>query len=227
MEVNIDEQLLESKIVDENDSQPILSQVLRIAVYDEFKAYEAYTLIMEKFGTIHPFVNIREAEARHYSALISLLEKYEIEVPINNWADKLEVPNTFVEACELGVASEIKNIAMYENLLLFAQEEDVRDVLYRLQAASYNNHLPAFRNCVINHYTMSGDSSIQGFNQEELMQKLGEYQGLFEDVMSGNMDEGKLTELFSKLNISMISGAAFGGTVVAFLNSYMNNKDKE
>ena len=226
MEVNIDEQLLESQRVDEKNSQPIVSQVLRIAVYDEFKAYETYTKIIEKFGYVQPFVNIKEAEARHYSILIPLLEKYEIEVPINNWQDKIEVPNTYVEACELGVASEIRNIAMYENLLAYTQEEDIKDVLYKLQAASYNNHLPTFRNCVINYYTASSSSS-QGFNQEELMEKLGEYQGLFEDVMSGNIDQNKLTEILSKLNISMISGAAFGGAVVAFLNSYIDNKNKE
>lgn len=226
MEINIDEKLLEGQRVDENDEQPVISQVLRIAVYDEFKAYEAYTKIIEKFGNIGPFVNIKEAEARHYSALVPLLEKYEVEVPINNWVDKVEVPNSYVEACELGVAHEINNIAMYENLLSYIQEDDIRDVLYRLQAVSYNNHLPAFRNCVINYYT-SQQSSVQGFNQEELMQKLGEYQGMFEDVMSGNMDQGKLTELFSKLNVSMLSGAVLGGALVAFLNSYIDNKNKE
>lgn len=226
MEVNIDEQLLEGQKVVENNEHSVISQVLRIAVYDEFKAYESYTKIIENFGYISPFVNIKEAEARHYSMLIPLLEKYEIEVPINNWANKIEVPNSYVEACELGVANEIKNIAMYENLLSYVQEDDIRDVLYRLQAASYNNHLPTFRNCVINYYTLE-EGSTQGFNQEELMQKLGEYQNLFEDVMSGNMDQGKLTELFSKLNVSMLSGAVLGGALVAFLNSYIDNKNKE
>ena len=226
MEINIDEQLLENQKVDENSEQTIISQVLRIAVYDEFKAYEAYTAIINKFGMIGPFVNIKEAEARHYSALIPLLEKYDVDVPINNWADKIEVPNSYIEACELGVANEIKNIAMYENLLSFTQEDDIKDVLYRLQASSFNNHLPAFRNCVINYYT-SQEGTSQGFNQEELMQKLGEYQGLFEDVMSGNMDQSKLTDLFSKLNVSMLSGAVLGGSLVAFLNSYIDNKDKE
>ena len=226
MEVNIDEKLLLSQRVDPNDEQAIVSQVLRIAVYDEFKAYEAYTTIIEKFGFIEPFVNIREAEARHYSVLISLLEKYEVEVPVNDWADKIEVPNSFIEACELGVASEIKNIAMYENLISYTQEADIKDVLYRLQAASYNNHLPTFRNCVINYYSIQQTPS-QGFNQEELMKKLGEYQSLFEEAMSGDIDQNRLTELFSKLNVSMISGAAFGGAAIAFLNSYMTNKNKE
>lgn len=224
MEVNHDEQLLLCQRVDLNSEQPIVSQILRIAVYDEFKAYETYTIVMEKFGFVEPFVSIREAESRHYSALIPLLEKYGVEVPINNWAEKTEVPNSYIECCELGVAAEIKNIAMYDNLLLHTQEEDIRDTLFRLQAASFNNHLPSFRNCVISHYSASNSPE---FNQEDLMQKLGEYQGMFDDLMTGNIDQGKLTELFSKLNISMISGVGFGSASVALLNSYMNNKNKE
>ena len=224
MEENINEQILLSQRVDINSEETIISQVLRIAVYDEFKAYETYTKIMEKFGFIQPFINIREAEARHYSMLIPLLEKYGVEVPFNNWAEKIEVPNTYIECCELGVASEIKNIAMYDNLISHTVELDVKDVLFRLQAASYNNHLPAFRNCVINHYTTANNEE---FNQEDLMQKLGEYQGLFDDVMNGNIDQNKLTEIFSKLNISMISGVGFGGAVVALLNTYMNNKNNK
>jgi len=224
LEVNHDEQLLLCQRVDLNSEQPIVSQILRIAVYDEFKAYETYTKVMEKFGFVEPFVSIREAESRHYSALIPLLEKYGVEVPINNWAEKTEVPNSYIECCELGVAAEIKNIAMYDNLLLHTQEEDIRDTLFKLQAASYNNHLPSFRNCVISYYSASNSPE---FNQEDLMQKLGEYQGIFDDLMTGNIDQGKLTGLFSKLNISMISGVGFGSASVALLNSYMNNKNKE
>lgn len=226
MEINYDEQLLLAQRVDENNDQPIVSQVLRIAVYDEFKAYETYCAIIDKFGDVNPFSNIKEAEARHYSALIPLLEKYNVQVPINNWALKVEVPDTFIECCEVGVAAEIGNIAMYDNLISYTQEEDIKDVLFRLQAASYNNHLPAFRQCVVNQYNNTSDNN-QGFNQEDIMQKFGEYQGIIEDIASGNMDQNKLTEIFSKFNISMISGAAFGSAGIAFLNSYTNKENKE
>ncbi len=84
MSVNVDEKILISQRIDENDAQPIISQALRIAIYDEFKAYENYTKIIEKFGAVNPFVNIREAEARHYSMLIPLLQKYGVEVPVND-----------------------------------------------------------------------------------------------------------------------------------------------
>ncbi len=224
MEINLDEDLLLSQRVDVNNQQAIVSQVLRIAVYDEFKAYETYTKIIEKFGAVHPFVNIKEAEALHYSVLIPLLQKYEVEVPLNDWDLKIEVPNTYIECCEIGVASEIENIAMYDNLIAHTNEEDVKDVLYRLQAASFNNHLPAFRQCVLNHYTLP--AANQGFNPEGMMDKVNEYQELFQDLASGNMDQGKITELLTKLNVSMISGFALGGTSAAFLNNYINKEEE-
>ena len=48
-EINIDEALLISQRVDINSPIPIISQILRIAIYDEFKAYETYSKIIEKF----------------------------------------------------------------------------------------------------------------------------------------------------------------------------------
>lgn len=225
MQTNIDEALLISARIDENSQIPIVSQILRIAVYDEFKAYETYTKIIEKFGLVQPFVNIKEAEAVHYVALIQLMQKYNVEVPLNNWASKIEIPNTFIECCEMGVAGEISNIAMYNNLLNYAVEPDIKDVLFRLQAASYNNHLPAFRNCVLSFY----NNETTNVSQENIMQKLGEYQVLLDDIMSGNVDENSISKIFSKLNLSMVSGAVLGGAIIALLNSYVskNNNQEE
>ncbi|MCG3670007.1 ferritin-like domain-containing protein [Aliarcobacter butzleri] len=225
MNENLDEQLLISARVDINSPIPIRTQILRIAVYDEFKAYETYSKIIEKFGLVQPFVNIKEAEAIHYSALIQLMQKYNIDVPFNNWATKVEIPNTLIECCEMGVAAEINNIAMYNNLLSYATDADVRDVIFRLQAASYNNHLPAFRNCVLAHYNTSVNNG--DFSQTNIMEKLGEYQVLLDDIMSGNIDESSISQIFSKLNMSMVSGAVFGGAIIALLNNYISKQNQE
>lgn len=224
MEENIDEQLLKNAKVDTNSDIDIRTQILRIAVYDEFKAYETYSKIIEKFGLVQPFVNIKEAEAIHYAALIQLMQKYNIEVPINNWSSKIEVPNTLIECCEMGVAAEINNIAMYNHLLGYAIDTDIKDTLFKLQAASYNNHLPAFRNCVINHYNNGNTTNI---SQENIMEKLGEYQVILDDIMSGNIDESSISQIFSKLNLSMVSGAVLGGAVIALLNNYISKDKKE
>ena len=223
MKNNIDEQLLLQERVDINSEIPILEQVLRIAVYNEFKAYETYSKILEKFGSIDTFIHIKEAEARHYSILIPLLQKYEIEIPINNWSDKIEVPNSLIECYEIAVASEINNISMYDNLISHTNEADVKDILFQLQAASYNNHLPAFRVCVQNYYSSNNQSEI---NEQNMMEKITEYQNLFTSLSRGELDESKISEIFSKINFSMLGGTVFGGATIALLTNYLN-KTKE
>ena len=153
------------------------------------------------------------------------MEKYQIEVPINNWYSKIEVPNTLIECCEMGVAGEINNIAMYNNLLSHTLEDDIKDVLFRLQAASFNNHLPTFRNCVLAHYNNANSTNNTSINQENIMEKLGEYQVLMDDIMSGNIDENSISKIFSKLNLTMASGAVFGGAIIALLNNYMSKNN--
>lgn len=213
----IDYKILISKKIDENSTVDIRSQILQIAVYDEFKAYEAYSKVIEKFGNINPFSNIKEAEAVHYSVLISLMQKYSVEVPINDWADKIDVPNTIIECCELGVASEIDNIAMYNHLLNYAQDSDIIDVLFRLQAASYNNHLPSFRACVQNHYN-SGNLPESGV---DMMQKMQEYQEMINNIMSGNIDESLISKLIPNINKEFLAGAGSGAGVAYLLNELL------
>ncbi len=221
---NPDESILEKQKVDLNSDIPLSHQVLRIAIYDEFKAYETYSKIIEKFGYETPFVNIKEAEARHYSMLIPLLEKYEVEIPQNDWADKIQVPKTLIECYELGVAGEIKNIQMYDELLLHTNEADIKDALYKLQAASYNNHLPAFRSAVAQYYA-NNTGNIQ---QEDLMKKFQEYQELFEEFSSGNIDESKITQLLSKINMPMVGGLVLGAVGAALVNNMIEkNQEKE
>jgi len=152
MEINNDADLLSTLRVDPNSNVPILAQVLRIAIYDEYHAYETCRKVIETFGNQMPFTNIIESEIKHYEELIVLAEKYNVTIPTNDWYEKIVLPNTLLECCEVGVAGEIDNIQMYDNLLLYANEyPDIQDTIYRLQAASYNNHLPAFRSCVVSY----------------------------------------------------------------------------
>jgi len=225
--VAVDYNILINKKVDLNSSIPLRDQILQIAVYDEFEAYEAYKRIIKKFGNITPFINIKETEAVHYTILTQLMQKYNIEVPTNNFQTVIiDIPNTIIECCELGVAKEISNIAMYNNLLGFARDNDIIDILFQLQAASYNNHLPAFRNYVLNYYNNGINS---GINQDDIMQKIQEYQDILDNIMNGNIDESLISSLFSKLNMSVVGGMVSGGVIIALLNSLLtqNSKDKE
>lgn len=60
-------------------------QALKATLDDEYKSHETYAQVIRDFGDVRPFINIVEAEARHYSALLSLFEKYGIAPPENRW----------------------------------------------------------------------------------------------------------------------------------------------
>lgn len=122
-------------------------KVLAEALNDEYKAYATYDQVINDFGNVRPFSNIREAEGRHINALLSLYRKYGLPIPKNPWPEKVTRYKTLTEACEAGVAAEIENGAMYERLLQQTEKADIRAILKNLQAASQQRHLPAFQRC--------------------------------------------------------------------------------
>lgn len=126
-----------------------IREVLVEAINDEYKARAMYRHVIDKFGAVRPFINIVDAESRHIHALLPLFEKYGIAVPEDDWASRIEAPQSVLEACQAGVQAEIENGEMYGRLLGLSEEyPDIQQVLLRLRKASIENHLPAFQRCV-------------------------------------------------------------------------------
>ncbi len=125
-----------------------LKKALIEALEDEYKARATYRLVIRQFGPVRPFVNIIHSEERHIQALLSLFHKYQIPIPVDNWTDLVQAPASVLEACQIGVRSEIENGQMYQRLLALTQDyPDVQRVFFNLQRASQAHHLPAFQRC--------------------------------------------------------------------------------
>ena len=236
MEINNDAGLLSTLRVDPNSNIPVLEQVLRIAVYDEYHAYETYRKVIETFGNQMPFTNIIEAEIKHYEELTLLLEKYNVALPVNDWYEKIVLPNTLLECCEVGVAAEIDNIQMYDNLLLYVEEyPDIQDTIYRLQAASYNNHLPAFRQCVISYtnqepnLTNVYDNNTQhnAVENTEMLSKVDDFRNIATKLASGKVNEQDVLKVFNSVDMASIGGVLLGGLGAMQLVKMMNDKKEE
>lgn len=219
-QINADQVLLDAQRVNPNDPQPVLAQALRIAAFDEFEAYNTYNNVIMKFGNVMPFANIINSEITHYNETVTLMQKYGIEPPFVSQT-QIELPNTLQECCEIAIAAEIDNIALYDNLLMHVNEPDVRDLFYRIQAASYNNHLPAFRNCVASYYNQNNQQNNAG----NMMDNMAQYQTLIEDAMSGNIDQNKIVSMLSNMNMSVIGGLAVGALGGITLSNLINKED--
>ena len=236
MEINNDADLLNTLRVDPNYDEPVLHQVLRIAVYDEYHAYETYRKVIETFGNQMPFISVIEAEIKHYEELTKLLEKYNVPLPVNDWYEKIVLPNTLVECCEVGVAAEIDNIQMYDNLLLYVEEyPDIQDTLYRLQAAAYNDHLPAFRQCVIS-YTNKEPNLTEVYEKNtqhnaventEMLSKVDDFRNIATKLASGKVNEQDILKVFNSVDMASIGGVLLGGLGAMQLVKMMNDKKEE
>ena len=125
-----------------------LRTILDEALEDERKAEATYAAVLVKFGEVRPFSNIIDAERRHSSAIERQMARLGFPIPPNNWEGRAPVPASLAEACREAVQAEVENIALYDRLLPTIADSTVRQVLENLQAASRDNHLPAFRRCL-------------------------------------------------------------------------------
>jgi len=121
-------------------------RALNEALDDEYRAWATYDQVIRDFGEASPFSHIREAEARHIEALLTLFARYRLPVPENPWPGKVARYASRQAACQAGVEAEIANGALYERMLNATRRPDIIRVFHALQAAS-RRHLVAFRRC--------------------------------------------------------------------------------
>jgi hypothetical protein len=123
-------------------------QALSDALDDEYKSYATYAQVIADFGPERPFVNIVEAEARHFSALLALFETYGITPLKDRWRGYAPRFASLNAACVAAVQGEIDNVAIYDRVLNSTTRRDILHVYSALREASLERHLPAFRRCV-------------------------------------------------------------------------------
>ncbi|MHC4992754.1 MAG: ferritin-like domain-containing protein, partial [Planctomycetota bacterium] len=128
------------------DALTDLKAALDRAIDDERHAIAFYERVIREHGERRPFSNIVHAERRHESALLSEYERLGLTPPPDRWAGRaLTVPTTFRGACDAAEFAEIENVRMYDELIAAVDDEQLCWVLRRLQWASAERHLPAFR----------------------------------------------------------------------------------
>ena len=62
---------------------------LHDALDDEYHAWTTYGQVIADFGEVMPFMNIRDAEARHIEALRTLFARYGLAMPDNPWPNRV------------------------------------------------------------------------------------------------------------------------------------------
>lgn len=129
------------------DDALTLEDMLNYAIQDEYMAQAEYVAIIDAFSAQRPYTNIVRAEATHIQELLPLFAAYGYEVPDDDAASRVILPETLLESYSNEVTTELNNIAMYDKFLSQELPDDVRLVFEELKAAS-EQHLVAFQRAV-------------------------------------------------------------------------------
>lgn len=120
---------------------------LQDAILEEYGALNLYNAVIAQYGSIYPFVGIARSEQAHVNVLVRQAVKYGVTVPTNPGLVETPTFATVQEACAAGVAAEIADAALYDDLKAVTTHTDLLTVYTNLQNASLNNHLPTFQAC--------------------------------------------------------------------------------
>jgi hypothetical protein len=126
------------------------SDMIILAMKDEYLARQEYATILGVYPGLNPFASIIQSEVKHINALKPLFETYDIEPVQDESLNHVVLPTDLKDAFYICVEAEVNNIAMYA-LFLEREDlpEDVRFVFENLMSASYN-HLKAFYRAYVN-----------------------------------------------------------------------------
>jgi hypothetical protein len=133
-----------SEFVAPSDSQAALAWNALMDPEGEYAAYAMYSAVIDEFGSVEPYVSIREAEGRHIDALIRQLSRYGVAVPENPYLGKVLAPEDLQTAAEAWAIGEIANVELYDKLLTQTSDSNLIKVFTNLRASSNDKHLPMF-----------------------------------------------------------------------------------
>ncbi|MDC7231713.1 MAG: DUF2202 domain-containing protein, partial [Spirochaetales bacterium] len=138
-----------------------LEEMLQYALEDEHMALAEYRALMDHFHVTRPYANIARSEEVHISYLEEIYRDYGLEQPEISTENRVVIPETLLEAAQIGVQAEIDNIEMYQKFLRAGVPEDVQDLFEALIRGS-ENHLASFERQVDKY---SSGNTGQGRNR--------------------------------------------------------------
>ncbi|MFY9325310.1 MAG: hypothetical protein WAO29_02510 [Candidatus Nanopelagicales bacterium] len=157
----IDTEIDTSTLTAPSDPQAALAWNALMDPEGEYAAYAMYSAVIVEFGSVEPYVSIREAEGRHIEALIRQLSRYGVVVPENPYLGKVLAPEDLQTAAEAWAIGEIANVELYDKLLAQTSDSNLIKVFTNLRASSNDQHLPMFTAAAKNGGQLTAEQMTQ------------------------------------------------------------------
>ena len=186
-------------------------------VFDQIASVRKNAIVLiEKFASAHEYELVCENEA--------------IFLPAKNKEDAL------IEA--LNYENELNK--MYEKLCESLDDEELKDLFFRLWATSNNEYIASLKHCLKEIYSgceakneLNLNEISQNFEQNGITNILESYQNDFneitkslQNIASGKADKSELAKITNNPNFSFFSGLALGALGISVVSKNLN-KDEE
>lgn len=214
----------------------MLNELLNASYTSEKNALSLYEILASFGDVFNEITNIRK------NAII-LIEKFasahEYELVCENEAIFLPAKNkedALIEA--LNYENELNK--MYEKLCESLDDEELKDLFFRLWATSNNEYIASLKHCLKEIYSgakakneLNLNEISQNFEQNGITNILESYQNDFneitkslQNIASGKADKSELAKITNNPNFSFFSGLALGALGISVVSKNLN-KDEE
>lgn len=225
---NHDEWILRDRQVRPDAPFPAAHQAVRIAMYDEYAARSFYAKVIEAFGARAPFVHIVKAEQRHVDALGRLCDRLGCPRPLDPFPMETTVAPVWSANCERAIAGEMANIQLYDALLPYAADPGMQQVFLNLQAASRDQHLPAFRRALSDALVLESYHASHGIAPANAHARHGVVADLLERVFAQlGPGAGLVSPFIRSAHPALLAGMATGATGVYLYRHKAGHLQKE
>lgn len=178
------------------------------------------------------------------SGAIELIKKYAqakgLKLDDTDAPNAFLTPNSFEDALICALNYEIQLNKMYENFTSDLDDEELKDLFFRLWATSNNEYIPALKQnlarCLNKKTQAKEEANLENLGQNLLQggykNILNEYQKSFNEmseglqsIASGNADKAQLAKILNNPNFSFFSGLALGALGISMMDK-ISQKDK-
>ncbi|MCD8213998.1 MAG: ferritin-like domain-containing protein [Campylobacter sp.] len=207
------------------------------AVYISEKNAQALYESISRFDKIFDEIKTVRSNA------LELIRKYaqvkNLELDRTDTPNAFLTPNNLEDAIICALNYEIQLNKMYDNFTLNLDDEELKDLFFRLWATSHNEYISTLKQNLavcLGKKTQPKDINLENlsknFTQGGYENILSQYQKSFneisdglQNIASGNADKAQLAKILNNPNFSFFSGLALGALGISIIEK-TSQKDK-
>lgn len=228
---NYDEPILRDRRVNPKAPFPPLHQALRIALYDRYAARAFYAKVIEAFGSRAPFPAMLKSTGQHIAALATQCSSLGLPRPQDPFPLETAVAHSWSANCQRALAGEVGAARLHETLAPYAAVPEAGSLFRKIQADSWQRHVPACQKAVNEAIRQEWIHASQGVDPDEAYMQHGVFSDFLEKAFSilGSQHQafGVVGPLLSNTRPAMLAGLLAGGAGTYLIKNKLHHKRKE